>query len=394
MTDSATTTADRRTALYWTDHPGVAHWPGAKDHHRLHAAIDWLCRSMDARPDDGSCVSFKLLKGWSYSYPETTGYIIPTFYRYAAVYQRAEIRERATRMARWIVSLQYNDGALPGSDYVPGLQREPSVFNTAQMLIGLVSAYEETGEEAFLRSADRAASWLASIQNDDGTWSKFAYRSGFSPSYYTRVCWPMLMTTVHSGNERVRTAAVRGLDHIAAKLEANGAIRDWGFAPNKPAFTHTIAYTIRGLQESARLLPEHNHWAEVASQTLERVFRVFEIRKRLAGAYDQQWRGKTWYVCLTGNCQLAICWMRRFDETGDIRYVNAACKAIDIVSRHQPLKPKLYKVLRGGIPGSAPVFGRYLTMRFPNWAAKFFADALMMRDDRLAAIERNPPSAS
>jgi len=391
MIDSATTSAVTRSALYWTDYAGVADWPHADDHHRLHAAIDWLCRSMDARPDDGSCVSFKLLKGWSYSYPETTGYIIPTFYRYAAVYQRPDIAERATRMARWLASLQQADGALPGSDYRPGIVREPSVFNAAQMLIGLVAGYEATGDESLLSASDRAATWLASIQNDDGTWTKFAYRSGFSPSYYTRVCWPMLMTVAHSGNERVRAAAARGLDHIAAKLQPNGAIRDWGFAPDKPAFTHTIAYTIRGLMEAARLAPEYTHWAAAAEQASEKIFRIFEIRKRLAGAYDQNWKGTNWYICLTGNCQLAICWMRHFDATGDNRFVNAACKAIDIVSRYQPLRPKLYSALKGGIPGSAPVWGRYLTMRFPNWAAKFYAEALMMRDDRLQHIEQQTP---
>ena len=34
--------------------------------------------------------------------------------------------------------------------------------------------------------------------------------------------------------------------------------------------------------------------------------------------------------------------------------------------------------LRGGIAGSAPIWGDYSRFEFPNWAAKFFADALMM----------------
>ena len=35
-------------------------------------------------------------------------------------------------------------------------------------------------------------------------------------------------------------------------------------------------------------------------------------------------------------------------------------------------------VVRGAIPGSAPIWGAYSRFEFPNWAAKFFADALMM----------------
>ena len=29
--------------------------------------------------------------------------------------------------------------------------------------------------------------------------------------------------------------------------------------------------------------------------------------------------------------------------------------------------------------GSAPIWGRYSMFEYPNWAAKFFADALMIR---------------
>ena len=34
--------------------------------------------------------------------------------------------------------------------------------------------------------------------------------------------------------------------------------------------------------------------------------------------------------------------------------------------------------MRGAIPGSAPIWGAYSRFEFPNWAAKFFADALIM----------------
>jgi hypothetical protein len=34
--------------------------------------------------------------------------------------------------------------------------------------------------------------------------------------------------------------------------------------------------------------------------------------------------------------------------------------------------------VRGGIAGSWPIWGAYSRFEFPNWAAKFFADALML----------------
>jgi hypothetical protein len=35
-------------------------------------------------------------------------------------------------------------------------------------------------------------------------------------------------------------------------------------------------------------------------------------------------------------------------------------------------------VVRGGIAGSLPIWGDYSRFEYPNWAAKFFADALLM----------------
>ena len=35
--------------------------------------------------------------------------------------------------------------------------------------------------------------------------------------------------------------------------------------------------------------------------------------------------------------------------------------------------------MRGAIKGSQPVWGRYAPMSFPNWATKFFVDAMWLR---------------
>ncbi|HPF40655.1 MAG TPA: hypothetical protein P5081_10085 [Phycisphaerae bacterium] len=382
------------SANVWGDYPSVRSETDRANEVNLHAAAQWLWRSIDVTGVEGSAVCFSWYRGWMPAYPETTGYIIPTFYRYGRQFSRPAYSERATRMARWIMTLQTDEGALPGSHYNEGIVRPPSVFNTGQMVIGLVAAYEETGDEAFLTSAHRAATWLAREQDDDGAWTRHAYRRGFSPSYYTRVCWPMLMTTLHTSDGFVRERAIRGLRGIAARMCANGVIGGWGFADNRPAFTHTIAYTIRGFLEASLLGEDLGEFRAVAEASAMKLFRILEIRKRLAGAYDDQWRGSSWYVCLTGNCQLAICWMRLFDINGDMRLVNAACKAIDVVTPRQKLRPKVMRMIAGAIPGSAPLCGRYLTFRYPNWAAKFYMDAIMMRNDRLSFIRQHPGASS
>ena len=46
------------------------------------------------------------------------------------------------------------------------------------------------------------------------------------------------------------------------------------------------------------------------------------------------------------------------------------------VLKAQVLKKNNYKY--GAISGSSPFYGRYLTLRYPNWATKFFLDAYLI----------------
>src|SRR5262245_43115219 len=52
-------------------------------HRSLKAVYRWLCVAHDVTPDGGVAGCYNLVKGWGTSYPETTGYIIPTFLHYA-----------------------------------------------------------------------------------------------------------------------------------------------------------------------------------------------------------------------------------------------------------------------------------------------------------------------
>ena len=48
-------------------------------------SINWICRAQDCSKskDGGVARHFSLINGWSSSYPETTGYIIPTMIHYS-----------------------------------------------------------------------------------------------------------------------------------------------------------------------------------------------------------------------------------------------------------------------------------------------------------------------
>ena len=135
------------------------------------AALSWIGRSQDSVGSGGiGCYRFQ---GWTPGYPEVTGYIIPTFFDFADLLGREDLVERAIRMADWELGIQRPGGGF--ESWYEGEGRPPVVFNTGQVLRGLVRAGSETGEEKYMAAADRAARWIASVQGGDGSFSAGNY---------------------------------------------------------------------------------------------------------------------------------------------------------------------------------------------------------------------------
>ncbi len=347
----------------------------------LRATSGWLLRSIDVC--GGSRAHYSPLRGWSAPYPETTGYIIPTLLDTTSHLQDQTFDVAAHRAGEWLLSIQFPDGCWPGGLSIPGKVQGPSVFNTAQILDGMVALARSDGSARWYEAAARAANWLASGVNSEGLWMDANYRSGVNPSYYTQVAWPMLQAWQLTGNEEVRLAAERVLRRVLTLRTSLGAISGWSFDPGKPAFTHTIAYTLRGLIESAYLLNDWGTYGAPCEEAIERLVRMAEFTHgRLPGAYHEDWRKVGWYTCLTGNVQIALCLMRIEQRAPDLRLINAAAKLVDQVCSSQHIKG-WGTPLRGAVAGSSPLWGRYMFFRYPNWAAKYHSDALMMLTSRL-----------
>jgi hypothetical protein len=360
----------------------VGHIPSIARYERaLRATICWLLRSIE-HGRGGSCAYYGIWGYWSTPYPETTGYLIPTLLAYADRAGDGRVHEAAIDLGGWLLDIQQEDGYWHKGKHPPR-QLVPSVFNTAQILQGLTALYRVSREERWLAAAHRGARWLARGVDHEGQWSEGHYRSGFNPSYYTRVAWPMLDVWDLTRDSSIRDVAERVLRAILLRRRENGTFDGWGFAPDRPAYTHTIAYTLRGLIESADLLGDWPTYGRPAEAALERLFRQAERSGgRLAGGFDADWRKVDRYSCLTGNVQTALCLLRYEAHAPDLRLVNAACKLVDFVCASQSLRHPIPGI-RGGVAGSHPIWGRYMFLRYPNWAAKFHGDALMALIDRL-----------
>jgi hypothetical protein len=348
----------------------------------LEATAEWLVRSI-RHGNGGSCASYTPLLGWSRPYPETTGYLIPTLLRFCGQVRGHDWQELATSLGDWLLAIQLPDGAWQGGLYPTRGEPRPSVFNTGQILKGMMALFHADGDSRWLDAAARGAMWLAEGVTASGQWSGQDYRSASTPTYYTHVAWPMLEVWSVTGEEQVRMAAERVLQYVLSRRRPDGSFAGWAFGDGQAAFTHTMAYTLRGLLESARLLDAWDWCGEPTVSALTRLARQAELcGGRLSGAYRDGWKADRRYSCLTGNAQLAICLLLWEQRELDLRLVNAAAKLVDFVCSRQRLR-SLLPGIQGAVAGSSPMWQSYMRFRYPNWAAKYHCDAMLLLIDRL-----------
>jgi hypothetical protein len=342
----------------------------------LGATASWLVESL-RHGGGGSCAYYSPLGGWSRAYPETSGYLIPTLIALAQVLPGLEGRQAALRLGEWLLSIQREDGSWHGGLHPPRRGAAPSVFNTAQVLRGLVALHDLDADSRWLEAAERAGSWLAGGLDETGVWPHRDYRAAATPSYYTYAAAPMLMVADRCGDAGLRNAAQRVLDAILGRRRPNGAFDAWGFSTRGPAFTHTIAYTLQGLQEAAGLLGDWDRYGQPAERGLRVLAQhATATQGRLAGRFDGDWAPSSRFVCLTGNAQLALALLDLERHGGGQGLVDAAALLTGAICDAQRLRAPLAGI-RGAVGGSAPVWGRYMMLRYPNWAAKYHCDALV-----------------
>lgn len=338
---------------------------------RTEQTLHWLRRSIE-QGGSGSAAYYHLWRGWAPPYPETTGYIIETLFDYGDFLQEKQWNNLAINSADWLCSIQRADRAFPGGAGVLG---EPLIFDTGQILFGLTRAYLETGDQKYKTVLEQAMNWLLNNLESDGSWQKFAYQPGYTPSYYTRVVWAILNANRVLKQEKIEQRMSPALNFYLQKINPDQAIQNWAFAPHEAAFTHTIAYTLRGMIESIILLKR----LDLLSQPLNvvnKIIALYQDKSRLAGRYDSDWQGDYSFSCVTGDAQMTVLFARAYQITNNPIYLNMAIKIFEQTALRQWKFPSAG--LQGAIPGSAPIWGKYQRFRFPNWAAKFYLDAYLI----------------
>ena len=178
------------------------------------------------------------------SYPEVTGYIIPTLYDYGEV-------KLAERCADWLCKTQHDEGWWGGIHVTT-----PQTFDTAAILEGLQRAYLETLRRDYMTACEKASVWLCSMRDEE---------TGTLPTE------PGKPTQLYTARANWILGDYHGLDHWLPK---SGWDDKWG-DKQRP---HYIAYLLEGLQNMGY-----------------DITRVLEAAKHIEGLFPF-YAGKDWKV--------------------------------------------------------------------------------------------------
>lgn len=345
----------------------------------LNLLVRWI---LDAQcPDGGIAAYYSLLSGYSKAYPEVTGYIIPTLYDFAHASGDRVAIAAAQRATAWLLSLQMPSGTFPGG--LQGSEGKPSVFNTGQILQGLVCAYSETKQSEILQSAILAGEWLIQQQRADGCWSGAGAYQNEVHTYYSMVAWALAQLSRCSGDDRYATAAERNITWVLSRFRPSGWIDGINLREH-PNYLHFMAYILQGVLECA-ILRHRRDAMDAVAKSAWILLRKFETNKSLCGAYDEDFKHGRRFACLTGNAQMSCVWMRLFELSNDLRYLNAALKMNEMLKQLIPAKGS--RGIVGGVSGSYPIWERYQPLRHISWGCKFVADALLTEDRLMRSLE-------
>lgn len=342
----------------------------------LSAAVSWLVHAHEKAGDGGISKGYDLLRGkWASSYPETTGYTIPTLINVAKKTKESQLILFIKQLGEYLLSQADDTGGVV--HWNSRKYGTPVVFDTGQVVFGWLACWQVFEEARFLHAAIKAGDWLLSIQSPDGVWKRNQHL-GVEKVIDSRVSWALLELSKHTKREKYQAAARSNLDWVLTQQSKNGWFNKCSFHKDDYPITHTLAYTAEGLLECGIGLDDQRY-IDAAKLTADAFLLLQRNNGSLAGAFDQNWRAKSLSSCLTGNCQIANLWLRLHSITGRKDYLNAAIKAIEFVAGVQDVTTRNSDIC-GAIPGSYPIYGSYERLKYPNWAAKFFIDSVLLID--------------
>lgn len=351
---------------------------------RARAAVEWLLRAQDATPSGGVSLGYfpgdpGQGNGWRAAYPETTGYIISSLLEFSQRFEDEKVRQRALKLAVWETQVQMASGAIQGGPVCPPEKQTAAVFNTGMVLQGYTSAYRASGDIQFLNAGRRAADFLVGDLGRDGyfrTHGRFVAEDQIK-TYECLCAWALWRFGEDAKDERYHRAAVQVIEAALKQQQGNGWIANNCLSNPEAPLLHTIGYTLQGILEVG-ILAARRDFVEAARRGADPLLDRVSRDGFLHGRYYSNWEPAVFSSCLTGNAQLAVVYYRLYEMMGHPPYRTVADRLVNYLKSLQAIDSDDPSV-NGAIPGSFPLMGSYMTGGYPNWATKYFLDALLFQ---------------
>lgn len=280
-------------------------------------------------------------------YPEVTGYYIPTLLEWGE-------RDLACAYAKYLMHIQKEDGS-----WYDSLDKEPYVFDSAQILKGLVAIRDiiPEADEHIKKGCD----WILSNMQPDGrltTPNKEAW--GKDENFCSELVHLYCLSPIR---DAARIFGNLDYEEKVNKIIAYYKKEKFDKITNFSLLSHFYAYVMEALYDLGEI--------ELCRESMMRLEKYRNAKGGIPGLNDVPW------VCSTGMFQLAVVWYK----LGDLERGNSLFNyALSLQNE------------TGGWYGSYPapsIFsslyrGRKKPYYFPNveisWAVKYFLDALALKE--------------
>lgn len=331
--------------------------------------ISWIKMSFAANNNLGSSKYRNILGAWSESYPETTGYLVPTLLNAYSILKDPSLLTLAKNQISYFQSLVLSNGSFRQSPN----SNEAFVFDTAQIMLGLIALNHTEENEATLKMLKDAYLFLLNALDENGTFMHSNYVANYNPSYYARIVWPMLKCE-EILNLSAHPKTIKLYNYILHLKHTNYTFNDCSFDGGAYFYTHNLIYTYRGLWESSIILGDietQNYIIEAINYITNN---VVSEKGKFNGSYNKNWEPFNNYVCSVGNAQLASLQLLIYSTKNDFSTLNNISDVIIPLVKSQR---SVFSLNPGAVPSSIPVWGPYQRFKYTNWTQKFFSDALI-----------------
>lgn len=282
--------------------------------------------------------------GKNISYPEVTGYYIPSLIRWG-------YRDLAEQYANWLMDIQKADGSWYDTD-----DQSAYIFDSAQILKGLLAIWDIHPDKKRVEKAIRdGADWILSCMTPEGRlvtpdetcWG--SDKDTCSELIHTYCLSPIIEAGKRLDNDEYIQKAHLSLEYYK-RCYKNKIL-------NFSLLSHFYAYVVEAMLDLGEV--------DMARQAMKNIEKYQKTNGAVPAYNNVDW------VCSTGLFQLSLIWFRLGDEEHGNKAFEYACKLQNesggwfgsYISEYNPEETNTY---------------------FPNqeisWANKYFLDALYYKN--------------